>query len=47
MSEMFCDAEKFNCPVNNRDVSSLEDCGRMFEGADAYSHPKPAWSDNQ
>lgn len=38
---MFSYALSFNQPIGNWNTSNIKYMSDMFEGADAYSHPKP------
>ncbi len=40
---MFRDAESFNQPIGNWDVSKVEDMGRMFYRAFSFNQPISNW----
>jgi surface protein len=43
MNGMFFDADAFNQPLNNWDVSSVTTMEAMFAGADAFNQPLDDW----
>ena len=43
MSGMFENAEAFNQPIGNWDVSNVTDMGSMFENTEAFNQPIGNW----
>ena len=41
MISMFCNAESFNQPIGNWDISNVKNKQGMFKRAFSYKHPKP------
>ena len=44
MRRMFCAAESFNQPLNNWNVSNVEDMEGMFDGAQSFNQPLNNWN---
>lgn len=43
MYEMFYNSSNFNQPLNNRNVSSIEDMTQMFDDASSFNKPLDRW----
>ena len=43
MNGMFKDAKNFNSPINEWDVSKVEDMSEMFRGAESFNQPLDEW----